>query len=1575
MQYCCRVSPRRTRLHNLIALLMVALLNLKPCKKMKKYFTRFMMLAALGVAGVSCEESPINETIDTPSVSGAVLYVADLAPDTRVSFEDEDTAGIALTWEEDDTFSLYGADGSKVDDFKCTAVGDEIKFESVMPTTQLDDNADYTAIYPKSSESTLADAKSAIDPLMQNGDEINNLDNSLYMLADFTYSEESTIKFEHQMAIMTFKFKSANEPKKLIFENGEDVYTVNYSEIQPSDDIYVSHIMINPCEATERELVFSLYNSADESAAPYEVRKTTSTKAYEAGKRYTASVSDYTEILFSGGDGSESTPYLISTADDMRELSGRVAGENGYIADKFKGKFFEVTADIDLGGEDNEFTAIGAWSIYFAGTFDGDNHTISGLYINQPDVNYQGLFGRIEDGATIKNTTVSGEVTGEDYVGGVVGTSYGSTVINCHNNAIPKVAGDRATVGGVVGWSADESTVINCHNSAALSSAVNDVTVGGVVGYNDLKSTVINCYNSAAASSTGNSTKIGGIVGYNNHTVINCYNNAAVSGTGGSPKIGGVVGYNNNNNYNTTVTNCNWASDATIDGKANGAKYGIGSNRSDAGAARQTLTQMQSDIFLKLLNSNAYDYNEGKAADAIERACAWIKGTDSYPTLDYKNISPISVIFSGGDGSESTPYLISTADDMRELSGRVAGENGYIADKFKGKFFEVTADIDLGGEDNEFTAIGSSTAIYFSGTFDGDNHTISGLYINKPDDTFQGLFGFIMNGATITNLTVSGEVTGWLYVGGIVGHNDSSTIINCHNNVVVSGKGYVGGVVGKNSGATVINCYNNAAVSSEDHVGGIVGCNESSTVINCYNKAAVSSTGNDVSVGGVAGMINNSSTVKDCYWASDATIDGKANNAKRGIGEDMGTTEGSASNITLAQMQDDRLLKLLNSSAYTYNTDNKPSNRACAWIKGADNYPTLDPNDTDPKYSMFSGGVGSASNPFQISTADDMRCLSAKVTGNGCTADRFEGKFFKVTADIDLGGKASEFTAIGNNYNISFSGTFDGAGYTISGLYINKPNVSCQALFGHVDGATIKNLTVSGEITGSNYVGGVVGRSEEQSTVINCHNNATVCGTDEYAEVGGVVGHSEEQSTVINCYNNAAVSSIGRWDSVGGVVGCSNNSTVINCYNSAAVSGGSYDLGGVVGFAQGEATTIDCYWASDATIDGNADNAEYGIGGESNDGATSKTLTELQEHAFCKLLNNNAYTYNEENPTNRACAWIVGTENYPTLDAKNTNPAYIDSFSGGDGGYSSPYLISCGADLRELSDKVNNDKNKYESKYFKLTADIDLGGEANEFTAIGNNWDKSFSGYFDGDGHTISGLYINKPTDGYQGLFGSIRDGATIKNLTVSGKVIGKSYVGGIAGYNQNATVLNCHNKAEVTGSGSSVGGIVGMNESSTTSETHYICSKVANCYNSATITGTGSSIGGIAGRNNRATVTACYNSGEVISSGSAGGIVGDNSYSMGPAFNFKSVVSYCYFDVTVCSTLSVVGYSAYSSEGNTEEIECMGRSTDAMQKQDFVDILNTNTSNYNNIYSSYRGCAWKYNAGEYPSLDFGNYK
>ena len=222
----------------------------------------------------------------------------------------------------------------------------------------------------------------------------------------------------------------------------------------------------------------------------------------------------------------------------------------------------------------------------------------------------------------------------------------------------------------------------------------------------------------------------------------------------------------------------------------------------------------------------------------------------------------------------------------------------------------LTADIDLTGKN--WTPIGTSFRNKYTGTFDGGGHTIKGLTVTT-NDQFVGLFGSIgyagtvknvmmedvqitsnrsldfaggvagYSDGTIENCSVSGSVSGTVYVGGVVGAQIGGSITGCSSSATVKGTVDVGGVAGQtNSSATLTACYATGNVTIEINPrkniagGSLVGMNAGSSVLACYATGNVASTGSStgkVYIGGFLG--GNYATVTACYWK---------NNHEQGIG-------------------------------------------------------------------------------------------------------------------------------------------------------------------------------------------------------------------------------------------------------------------------------------------------------------------------------------------------------------------------------------------------------------------------------------------------------------------------------------------------------------------------------------------------------------------------------------------------------------------------------------------------------------------------------------------------------------------
>lgn len=206
------------------------------------------------------------------------------------------------------------------------------------------------------------------------------------------------------------------------------------------------------------------------------------------------------------------------------------------------------------------------------------------------------------------------------------------------------------------------------------------------------------------------------------------------------------------------------------------------------------------------------------------------------------------------------PQMTSSGGAAPMLAAAGAVQNIGTAEAFAamepGGNYQLTADITV-------------TAPYaedFSGTFDGDGHTVT-LAISGDSD-YQALFAKLAAGAVVKNVMVDGEVTGTDNIGGIAGIATNATIIACANKATVAATGrYVGGLVGKGTGLTMTSCYNQGAVSSTRtrpiNMGGIAGyVDGGASVENCYNTGSITGSGKNTAA--VVGW--NAATVKKCYY-------------------------------------------------------------------------------------------------------------------------------------------------------------------------------------------------------------------------------------------------------------------------------------------------------------------------------------------------------------------------------------------------------------------------------------------------------------------------------------------------------------------------------------------------------------------------------------------------------------------------------------------------------------------------------------------------------------------------------------
>ena len=329
--------------------------------------------------------------------------------------------------------------------------------------------------------------------------------------------------------------------------------------------------------------------------------------------------------------------------------------------------------------------------------------------------------------------------------------------------------------------------------------------------------------------------------------------------------------------------------------------YSKGSNTYTAIVAPQSVAAGTTFITCTFTNGKTFVYKMKNATD-------WQAGGEYTYTVSLAAAKDLGYTIES-NGS----YTVTSADGLMNIAKLVNGGKSDIN-------ITLDTDIDLTGKD--WTPIGTDYDNSYKGTFDGGGHTITGLTFTTNDE-YAGLFGWlnragtvknvVMEGVQITsnqiyggsiggvvgygwgtieNCSVSGSVSGTVYVGGVVGVQIGGSITGCSSSATVKGTVDVGGVAGQtNSSATLTACYATGNVILEMDPkkniagGGLVGMNAGSSLLACYATGNVTSTGSStgyVHIGGFLG--NNYTTVTACYWK---------NNHEQGIGYNKESTEAT----------------------------------------------------------------------------------------------------------------------------------------------------------------------------------------------------------------------------------------------------------------------------------------------------------------------------------------------------------------------------------------------------------------------------------------------------------------------------------------------------------------------------------------------------------------------------------------------------------------------------------------------------------------------------------------------------------
>jgi hypothetical protein len=848
-------------------------------------------------------------------------------------------------------------------------------------------------------------------------------------------------------------------------------------------------------------------------------------------------------------------------------------------------------------------------------------------------------------GGTVSYSHSSVTTNGSYDVGAFIGDNVSNgTISYCYatGNSNGGATNPYYTSGGLVGWN-EHSSISNCY---ATGNVIGNAPVGGLVGGNGGGGTV--SYSYAVGTVTGITSSTGGLAGSNSGTITSCFYN--------TDTFTGSTSYGTGKDSTAlktqiTFTNAGWdfvgettngttdvwtISTADNDGypcfiqqvtiplvstkaisdidrtSATGTGqivslaassftgYGlcwsnthtmptISDNKIDLGATSRTGTFT---VSLTGLTVNTTYYVR---AYGVNSSGTYYGDTLSFTTTEFISIVP------SGSGTSSEPYQMATLHNLYWLSQHP----GYWSSSFI-----QTTDIDADStkywsSGSGFSPIGNSTT-NFTGTYNGNGHKITNLYINRSSTTYIGFFGCIGSGGYVDSIGVGiDSIFGNESVGGLAGYS-RGTINSCYTTGIVNGTTNVGSFIGYNVNGKVSYSYSTATVNGSNNVSAFIGSNESGSSISyCYSTGNVNGGGSgNYTAGGLVGW-NDNSTISNSY--TTGTIKGASpigglvgggsgtitncyaidtincNAGSTNIGGLIGN--GGSATITGSFYNTDVFTGTTSYGTGKSTTELKTQSTfvAASWDKtiwfmddGYNNsYAYLawqNPNGTP----IFLLGSGTSADPYQISTLKHLYWLSQTTDYNSC--------YFVQTANINADttrywNSGSGFSPIG-----SFSGHYNGKGHTISGLYINSPSSSTNhtGLFSQINGGTVDSLGLLADtVYGYQYVGGLAGACISGATITNCYATGKVWGVINI--VGGLAGALNTNCTMSNCYTLGTVS--GNSTMEGGLVGSLNNSsTVKNCYSSCTVSGLQI-TGGLVGDHSNSSTISNCYATGNVSSD------------------------------------------------------------------------------------------------------------------------------------------------------------------------------------------------------------------------------------------------------------------------------------------------------------------------------------------------------------------------------------------------------
>lgn len=914
------------------------------------------------------------------------------------------------------------------------------------------------------------------------------------------------------------------------------------------------------------------------------------------------------------GSGTDDDPYLIGSDADWEIFVSYINDKGG----DYRYKNYKLTADIhvtSMVGKNDDTNA-------FKGIFDGNGHTMTLNLTTDGNSNFFAPF-RYVGGSTFKRLHIAGKITSNSYyVASLVGHHRWGTlnIYNCWSSVdiVCTKKTDNSFNAGFVGYSYDSNININnCRFDGSLQGA----ETGGWSGFvgqrisNSSSTNISNCL--FAPTQLTVATNNSNTFAYNSYVITNSYytkllgkaQGTAVGTMADSELLNSLgKGWEKRENKIVPVFDIKNLSTGSIECNTFWAYTG----------EEVTVTPTVKDMDGNTVSSENYSVSfspspvkeVGRYTMTVTSNTAnGYSGTLTHQFEVAQNIS--------GTGTQEDPYLITSAEDWNLFAKSVGGGIDYSK-----KYVKLTNDITIS------TMVGvcdESGDRPFSGTFDGDNHTLTANITSTAtgdNKNNQGVAPFhLIKQATIQNLTVAGNITSASkYAAGLVGWIDGkskdSNIKDCIvKATITTSADFAGGFVGNICYSDRNYLYFTNSVfaghikntSSDDRrrAGGFCGYGYGDSYFeNCLENGSYTNI-TYMNPRNAYGIFSND-RVNSLYYVNKIAVNDKYITKEYGCYQVANTAPADElylpREIKGYQFYQSVWITGLNES-YPYNNGEEVSlayvlkTNSAQLTKDTDYTVTLSPNapaaagDYTISFTAKEGNSGGyagtttrtfcvmegenldgyvfntegegESKVYLINNERDLERLAAYVNSDHDAL----GKTFKQNADITL---TAAHTSIGGYFegkSKCFKGTYDGNNKKISKLTVTASNSNYQGLFGYTSKAVIKNVTLANcNITGKQYTGGIVGCALSSTTIENCHVSGNICATASNAsDHGGIVG-SATATSITNCTVTGTISTSVSNDNYGGIVGAANYDVVItSCENAANISGDGQNHGGIVG--------------------------------------------------------------------------------------------------------------------------------------------------------------------------------------------------------------------------------------------------------------------------------------------------------------------------------------------------------------------------------------------------------------------------